>query len=140
MQQRIQTRLSVVNGNGPRKAVLYARVSSKDQELGYSIAAQQALLRQHGSELQLSIEEFSDVETARTVGRPGFNAMLAYLKKHPECRIVLVEKTDRLYRNLKDYVLLEELDVEIHLVKENSILTKDSRSSEKLMHGIRVLM
>ena len=33
-----------------RKAVLYARVSSREQELGYSIAAQQELLRRYGSE------------------------------------------------------------------------------------------
>ena len=65
-----------------RKAVLYARVSSKEQELGYSIAAQQELLRRYGSEQNLSIEEFSDVETAKTTGRPGFNAMLSYLRKH----------------------------------------------------------
>ena len=55
-------------------------------------------------------------------------------------RILLVEKTDRLYRNLKDWVTLDELDLEIHLVKENVILSWDSRSSEKFMHGIKVLM
>jgi DNA invertase Pin-like site-specific DNA recombinase len=88
---------------------LYAQVSSKDQELGYSVAAQQALLRQHASEQPLSIEEFSDVETAKTVGRPGFNAMLEYLRKHPECRVVLVEKTDRLYRNFKGCANLANL-------------------------------
>jgi|ERR1035441_9644206 site-specific DNA recombinase len=123
-----------------RKAVLYARVSSKEQELGYSIAAQQELLRRNGSEQNLSIEEFSDVETAKTVGRPGFNAMLSYLRKHSDCRVVLVEKTDRLYRNFRDMVTLDELDLEIHFVKQNSILTKESRSSEKFMHGLSVLM
>jgi site-specific DNA recombinase len=43
-------------------------------------------------------------------------------------------------RNFKDYAKLEELDLEIHLVKENWILSKESRSSEKFMHGIKVLM
>ena len=84
-----------------RKAVLYARVSSREQELGYSIAAQQELLRRYGSERKLSIEEFSDVESAKTIGRPGFAAMVSYLRKHSDCRVLLVEKTDRLYRNLK---------------------------------------
>jgi len=55
-------------------------------------------------------------------------------------RILLVEKTDRLYRNIKDWVTLDELDIEIHIVKENDILSRDSRSSQKFMHGIRVLM
>jgi site-specific DNA recombinase len=44
------------------------------------------------------------------------------------------------YRNLKDWVRLDELDIEIHLVKEGIILSRDSRSSEKFVHGIKVLM
>jgi hypothetical protein len=54
--------------------------------------------------------------------------------------MLLVEKTDRLYRNLKDWVTVDELDVEVHLVKEGVVLSRDSRSSEKFMHGIKVLM
>jgi len=123
-----------------RKAVLYARVSSKEQELGYSIAAQEELLRRYGAERNLSVEEFSDVETAKTVGRPGFAAMVLYFGKQPDCSILLAEKTDRLYRNLRDFVTIDELGVEIHLVKETRILTRESRSSDKFMHGINVLM
>ena len=55
-------------------------------------------------------------------------------------RVMLVEKTDRLYRNLKDWVLLDELNIEIHLVKEGVVLSQDSKSSEKFFHGIKVLM
>lgn len=56
------------------------------------------------------------------------------------CRILLVEKTDRLYRNIKDWVTIDELGVEVHFVREGVILSEDSRSSEKFMHGIKVLM
>ena len=56
------------------------------------------------------------------------------------CRVLLVEKTDRLYRNLKDWVTLDELNLEIHFVKENVVFSHDSRSSEKFIHGIKVLM
>jgi DNA invertase Pin-like site-specific DNA recombinase len=66
--------------------------------------------------------------------------MVAYLKAHPSVRIMLVEKTDRLYRNLKDWVTVDELEVEIHFAKEGVVLSRDSRSSEKFMHGIKVLM
>ncbi|MDQ6891130.1 MAG: recombinase family protein [Acidobacteriota bacterium] len=125
-----------------RQAVLYARVSSKDQEReGYSIPAQERLLREYATTHQLLIlEEFVDVETAKTTGRHGFTSMLAYLKRHPACRTVLVEKTDRLYRNLKDWVTIDEHDLEIHFVKENLVHSQDSRSSEKFLHGIKVLM
>jgi len=82
-----------------------------------------------------------DVETAKRSGRAGFGDMLAFLRQNKgTCRLVLVEKTDRLYRNLKDWVTLDEFDLEIHFVKENVILSSGSRSSEKFMHGIKVLM
>jgi site-specific DNA recombinase len=53
---------------------------------------------------------------------------------------MLVEKTDRLYRNLKDWVTVDELDVEMHFPKESVVLSLESHSSEKFMHGIKVLM
>ncbi len=86
------------------------------------------------------VRVFEDVETAKQAGRTRFNEMLEYLRANPKCKTVLVEKTDRLYRNIRDWVTIDELDLEIHLVKENAIIAPDSRSSEKFMHGIRVLM
>lgn len=123
-------------------AVIYARVSSKDQEKeGYSIPAQLELLRGYAGANGYTIaQEFIDVETAKAAGRTGFGEMIALLKKTRSCRVVLVEKTDRLYRNLKDWLLIDELGLEIHFVKENVVLSPDSRSSEKFMHGIKVLM
>ena len=128
--------------NGSTRAVLYARVSSKDQEReGFSIPAQLKLLRQYASEQHLAIvREFVDVETAKQSGRGGFGEMIAALKADPSCRTILVEKTDRLYRNIKDWMTLDELDVTIHFVKENAVVSKDSRSSDKFLHGIKVLM
>lgn len=84
--------------------------------------------------------EFVDVETAKKSGRTSFNEMLQYVRRHPTVRTLLVEKTDRLYRNLKDWVTVDDLDIEIHFVKEGVVLSQDSRSSEKFMHGIKVLM
>src|ERR1700722_16442239 len=131
----------MTNPNKAHSAVLYARVSSKEQELGYSIAAQQELLRHYATQMGLAVEqEFMDAETAKTTGRCGFNAMVSYLRKHPQCRALLVERTDRLYRDLKGDVTIHELNVEAHFGKENVVLTRESRSSEKFMHGIKVLM
>src|SRR3954471_5329729 len=120
-----------------RSAVLYARVSSKDQEReGFSIPAQLDLLRSYAAGCQLKIaEEFVDVETAKQAGRAAFGQMVAVARKQPGRIAVLVEKTDRLYRNLRDWVTIDELDAEIHLVKENVVLSPESRSHEKFMHG-----
>lgn len=124
------------------KAVIYARVSSKEQEKeGFSIPAQLNLLREYGKERHLPVaREFVDVETAKQSGRSEFQEMVKFLKESIDVKAVLVEKTDRLYRNFKDFVVLEELDLEIHLVKEGEIISKDSRSHQKFIHGIKVLM
>jgi len=125
-----------------QKAVLYARVSTPEQEKeGFSIDAQMGLLREYAERSGLRIvEEYVDVESAKRAGRTQFEAMLKYLRSHSGVRHILVEKTDRLYRNMKDWVTLDEFDIEIHLVKEGAVISRDSRSSEKFMHGIKVLM
>src|SRR5512139_1098458 len=83
------------------KAVIYARVSSKEQEKeGFSIPAQIKILTSYAKDNEQSIiRKFEDVETAKQTGRPGFDEMLNFLKQTTDCRILLVEKTDRLYRN-----------------------------------------
>src|SRR5712692_7968820 len=127
----------------PIEAVLCVRVSSKDQEEeGFSLQAQRRLLHEYAVGRRIVIaKEFVDVESAKRGDRNGFTQMVQYLKKHrATCRTILVEKTDRLYRNPKDWITLDELDVEIHFVKENKIISRDSRSSEKLAHGMTVVM
>jgi len=125
-----------------RRAILYARVSSKDQEKeGYSIPAQLKLLRDYAAKLGFTIvREFVDVETAKATGRKQFGEMLQFLKQHPDCRVVIVEKTDRLYRNFRDFVTLEDLNVEVHLPKEGQVISKDSKSQTKLVHGIQLVI
>jgi site-specific DNA recombinase len=125
-----------------RQTVIYARVSSKEQEKeGFSIPAQLKLLKEYVAANGFAIaREYVDVETAKQTGRAAFGEMVAYLKAHPSVRVMLVEKTDRLYRNLKDWVTVDELEVEIHFPKEGVVLSRESRSSEKFMHGIKVLM
>ena len=125
-----------------KQAVIYARVSSKEQEKeGFSIPAQLKLLKEYAAANGFAVaQEYVDVETAKQTGRAAFGEMVAYLKAHPSVRVMLVEKTDRLYRNLKDWVTVDELDVEMHFPKEGVVLSRESRSSEKFMHGIKVLM
>ena len=125
-----------------KHAVVYARVSSKEQEKeGFSIQAQLKLLKEYAAVQGFVVaQEFVDVETAKQTGRTAFGEMVAYLRAHPAVRVMLVEKTNRLYRNLKDWVTVDELNVEVHFPKEGVVLSRESRSSEKFMHGIKVLM
>jgi site-specific DNA recombinase len=66
--------------------------------------------------------------------------MFAFLEEMPSVRIILVEKTDRLYPNFRDYVTLDDLHLEIHVVKEGEVLSEESRSHQKFIHGIKVMM
>jgi site-specific DNA recombinase len=125
------------------QAFIYARVSSREQEReGYSIPAQRKLLTEYAASRGLEvIYVFVDVESAKNPGRKEFGNMLRLLQTS-DCRIVLVEKTDRLYRNRTDSLLFEELierrGVEVHLVKEGRVISKNSRSQDKFMHDIHV--
>src|ERR1700682_5106438 len=124
------------------QAVIYARVSSKEQEKeGFSFPAQLRLLHEHAANANLNVvREFIDVETAKRTGRQNFDAMLTFFRRTRSCKVLMVEKTDRPYRNLKDWVSVDDLDLEIHFVKENVALSPGFRSTEKFMHGIKVLM
>ena len=126
---------------GAQRAVLYARVSTKEQETeGFSLDAQLALLRGYAASKGLIVvKEYVEAETAKTTGRPVFSAMLKSIRDG-EASAIIVEKTDRLYRNLKDRVLVDELGPDIHLVKESTILTKNSRSHERFIHDIKLVV
>ena len=123
-------------------AVLYARVSSKEQrEMGFSIEAQVRLLREYAEQNDIKIiREFIEVETAKCTGRPLFDEMLTFIRQTGSCHAILCEKTDRLYRNFSDMLTLDEMDIDIHFAKEGMVVGPNAKSSDKFVHGIRVLM
>ncbi|OGY31055.1 MAG: hypothetical protein A2805_02855 [Candidatus Andersenbacteria bacterium RIFCSPHIGHO2_01_FULL_46_36] len=102
-----------------KKSVTYVRVSSKEQEqTGYSPLAQKRLLWTFARDNSFDVvKEFEIAETAKKAGREVFNEMIAYVKEH-EIKHIIVEKTDRLYRNWKDYVVIEEL------IEQHDVLIK----------------
>ncbi|OGS07818.1 MAG: hypothetical protein A2270_01100 [Elusimicrobia bacterium RIFOXYA12_FULL_51_18] len=124
--------------------VIYVRVSSKEQaEEGYSIESQQQFLRQYALEKGLSIvKEFVESESAKVKGRPIFNEMVSFIKRQKQVKTILCEKTDRLYRNFTDHVALDidQQGLTVILAKEGETLSKDSKSHQKLVHGLKVLL
>ncbi|MFZ2190446.1 MAG: recombinase family protein [Candidatus Magasanikiibacteriota bacterium] len=122
-----------------KQGVIYTRVSSAEQlREGFSVAAQTRILREYAERNGIEIvAEFSDDETAKATGRTDFTRMVSFLKAHSD-HAILVEKVDRLYRNIRDYLTLDELGAEVHFVKEGG---KDRRDSDaRFMHLIRVGM
>lgn len=129
-----------------KKAILYARVSSKEQEKeGFSIPAQLKLLQEFADKEGFQVvEAFTDAETAKKAGRTNFKAMVEMVLKRKDIDAILVEKTDRLTRNFQDYVLIDELiqkrDIEVYMVKEGEVLSQRAKSHTKLIHGIKVVL
>jgi site-specific DNA recombinase len=128
-----------------RKAVTYIRVSSKRQdEEGFSPEAQFKILHTYANKADLEIvKEFQETASARKAGRGKFNEMVEFLRNQPvkdAVKVILVEKSDRLSRNVFDAAAVEELrqsyGVEIHYVKEGSVLSKASLPAQKFMGNI----
>ncbi|MNK15773.1 hypothetical protein D3C87_339230 [compost metagenome] len=124
------------------KAVIYVRVSSKEQEEeGFSIPSQLRLLNEYARKGNFEIQRvFSEAESAKSSGRPEYTAMIAFLKSNPSVNTVLVEKTDRLYRNFEDsaQLNLKKMNLFVHFVKEGKILGPDSRSQEMFSHNVNL--
>lgn len=89
-----------------KRAVLYVRVSSKEQAAGgYSIEGQHEIgvkyIAEHGWEL---VEAFPERgESARTAKRPEYKRMLSFLEADGAIDYVVIYKLDRIIRNLEDY-------------------------------------
>ncbi len=119
---------------------LYRRVSSKKQEKGLSLEVQEKFLKNWAKENgYLVIEDFRATESAKEEGRIEFNRMIKSCLEN-NIKHILVEKTDRLQRNKKDEVYIEDLikkhDFEFHLVKENRVLNRKGSSTDQLLGDI----
>lgn len=127
------------------KAVLYCRVSSKEQEeTGYSLPAQEKFLREYAEKNNFNVEKvFSISESASgRMQRKIFSQMMSYVRQH-RINVIIVETTDRLTRNFADVPIidawvLEDDNHQIHLAKESCILNKNSRSHEWFMWRVKV--
>ncbi|HVQ44166.1 MAG TPA: recombinase family protein [Candidatus Saccharimonadia bacterium] len=129
------------------RTIILARVSSKAQEdEGYSLDAQIKFLREYCAGKDLTVvKEFKLTETAsKQERRTVFHELLVYVAKHKIYHFV-VEKTDRFTRNLKDAAYINDwLEDDglrmLHVVKENQVLHKASRSDAKFMWNINLAL
>jgi site-specific DNA recombinase len=128
-----------------KKAVLYCRVSSKEQEeSGYSLPAQQKFLKEHADKNGLEVVNvFSISESASgRIKRNIFNEMMQYVTTK-RINNIIVETTDRLTRNFSDVPVIDRWVLDdgtnrIHLSKEGCVLHRDSKSHEWFMWRVKV--
>ncbi len=95
--------------------VVWARVSSREQREGYSLDAQLRAMRDKAAKHGWTIvREFVIAESAkRGADRKVFNDMLRWVKKNAKCEkidVIFAHKLDRVCRNMRDAVRLQELE------------------------------
>ncbi len=101
------------NGNAPKRAILYTRVSTDEQaEKGYSLRAQEERLRTYCQIKNIIvIEHYQDDASAKTFNRPAFSQLLQYMKEHKNAvDLLLFIKWDRFSRNTSEaYQMIDRL-------------------------------
>ena len=95
--------------------VIWARVSSREQSEGYSLDAQIRINRDKAErEGWNAIREFVVAESARRgAARVAFNEMYQWVKKNAKrmkIGAILAHKLDRICRNMRDAVRMQELE------------------------------
>jgi DNA invertase Pin-like site-specific DNA recombinase len=102
-----------------KKYIAWARVSSREQkDEGFSLDVQLDAFEDYVHREKAIIQQtFKVAETGtKTEERNEFKAMVAYAKKHAhELDGILFYKIDRAARNLKDFMLLEEIEAQYGL-------------------------
>lgn len=118
------------------KAIILARVSTEEQmNEGQSIPAQLARAREYVSKKNFEIQsEYKFNESSLKDQRVKFEEVIKEIKKSKEKIALIVETVDRLQRSFKESVMLEDLrkddKLELHFIRENLIIHKESNSSE----------
>jgi site-specific DNA recombinase len=129
--------------NSSTRAVLYLRVSTKDQATrggeaeGFSIPAQRDACRRKTASMGAAVvAEFVDAgESARSADRPQLQELLAFVAEE-QVNYVIVHKIDRLARNRFD-----DVEINLALKKAGATLVScseniDETPSGALMHAI----
>ena len=132
-----------MTGTATKRAVIYLRVSTRDQAKrggeaeGFSIPAQREACHRKAKTLGAEVvEEFIDAgESAKSAQRPELQRMLGYVKDNA-VQLVIVHKVDRLARNRMDDVQInfemQQAGAQLVSCSENI----DETPSGMLLHGI----
>lgn len=126
------------------KAIIFARVSSKEQEEGQSIPAQVRRLTEYALKKNLQvIETFQITESSTKETRKQFDKILSFIKKAKEPMALITDTVDRLQRSFRETPLLDEMrkqgKLELHFLRESLIVNQNSNSSQLLQWDIGVL-
>lgn len=125
------------NNTEIKTCVIYARVSSEEQEKeGWSIPSQIKALRKLAEQNGLKVEnEFVESASAKRVGRKEFNRMIDFIKEN-DIKAILCYKVDRLTRNAKDLITIEELNVDLIFIEGRYDSSPQGRLALSMMASV----
>lgn len=127
------------------KAIIFARVSSREQEeTGYSLDSQAKLLQDYATAHGLDVIKtwkISESASGKQI-RKVFTEVMRHISAH-NIPVILCEKIDRLTRNPKDASIIDEWvkerkGREVHFVKEAFILNGSTKAHENLVWNMKV--
>lgn len=118
-----------------RKAVLYARVSSKEQAQNYSLSAQLRILEEYAEKRGLQVvETFVESHSASTRAkrdRPIFLAMLEFVRKGG-AQVIVAHKSDRGTRTPRETEELMASGIEVAYASGQPSISKDMTAAQRL--------
>ena len=127
------------------KAVIFARVSSKEQEDNNSLDAQVYKMKEYCTRKGFEIiKEIRLVESSNRGEREQFYEMIEFIRKQKESVALICDAVDRLQRSFKEVPILEELRVAgrltLHFLRENQILDRKANSAQLMAYQMFVMM
>jgi DNA invertase Pin-like site-specific DNA recombinase len=132
------------NPNDKKRAIIYCRVSTKEQvEEGNSLSTQEKLCREYALKNDYEIIEtfIEQGESAKTTDRTELQRLLDYCRnKKNKVNAVIAYKIDRIARNIDGYseirIILKRHGVEIKSTSENFEDTPSGRFMENMIANV----
>lgn len=126
------------------KAVILTRVSTREQEEGHSLPAQNTRLLDYAKRKQLEvIKTFQIIESSTRGKRKEFMQMIDFCKEQPETIAIIADAVDRVQRSFKESVLLDDLirqeKIELHFFREGMIIGKKATSTDIMRWDFSVM-
>lgn len=126
------------------QAVIFARVSTKEQEPGASLDAQINAMEVYCTKAKLPIvKPYRVIESSTNGKREQFNEMLDFVRKQKKKTAIVVHCIDRFQRRFNECVEVENLmlddKIDLHFCKEGLILTKNSSSADIMRWDMGIL-
>lgn len=126
------------------KAVILTRVSTREQEEGHSLPAQNTRLLDYAKRKQLEvIKTFQIIESSTRGKRKEFMQMIDFCKEQTETIAIIADAVDRVQRSFKESVMLDDLirqeKIELHFFREGMVIGKKATSTDIMRWDFSVM-